>query len=147
MLRLWNCATQYHVKNVTIALDDETHRNARIRAAELGTSLSALVKGYLATLTSGGAPVAEGVRELGMPFKHAVSSDTGPWLIDGKLSYTRDGKPRQPGSLRGKLPEDDAWLEWSPEMLEFFEKLQTESWDDGDPADDLLFDESQLPPQ
>lgn len=135
------------MKNVTIALDDETHRSARIRAAELGTSLSALVKNYLTTLTSGGALAVGGVREMGMPFKPAASSDTGPWLIDGMLSYTPDGKPRQPGSLRGKLPEDDAWLEWSPEMLEFFEKLQAEPWDDGDPADDLLFDESQLPLQ
>ena len=135
------------MKNVTIALDDETHRNARIRAAELGTSLSAMVKNYLTTLTSGGAPVADGVREVGVQFEHAPPKETGPWLIDGKLSYTRDGKPRQPGSLRGKLPEDDAWLEWSPEMLKFFEKLQTDPWDGGDPADDLLFDESQLPPR
>ena len=35
------------MKNVTIALDDETHRLARVRAAELGTSLSAMVKAYL----------------------------------------------------------------------------------------------------
>ncbi len=35
------------MKNVTIALDDETHRLARIRAAELGTSLSAMGKAYL----------------------------------------------------------------------------------------------------
>lgn len=131
------------MKNVTIALDDETHRAARIRAAELGTSLSAMVKNYLTTLAAGDAPVS-GVREMGMQFKHAPPSDTGPWLIDGKVSYTRDGKPRQPGSLRGKLPEGDAWLEWSPAMLEFFDKLQNEPWDD-DPDDVLEFDESQLP--
>ncbi|MBX3561905.1 MAG: hypothetical protein KF780_08840 [Sphingomonas sp.] len=35
------------MKNVTISLDDETHRRARIRAAELGTSLSALVRELL----------------------------------------------------------------------------------------------------
>lgn len=136
------------MKNVTIALDDETHRNARIRAAVLGTSLSALVKAYLTTLASGDAPAADGVREVGMPFKHAeLVKDGPPWFIDGVWSYTRDGKPRQPGSLRGKLPEDDAWLEWSPEMLAFFDELQSEPWADGDPADDLLFDESQLPLQ
>ena len=119
------------MKNVTIALDDDTHRKARVRAAELGTSLSALVKTYLTTLATGDAPIVGGVREVGMPFKHAKPAKDGPpWFIDGVWSYTRDGKPRQPGSLRGKLPEDDAWLEWSPEMLEFFEKLQTEPWDD-----------------
>ena len=53
------------MKNVTIALGDEIHRKARIRAAELGTSLSALVKTYLMTLAVGDAPVApKQLREL-----------------------------------------------------------------------------------
>ena len=38
------------MKNITVAIDDETHRLARIRAAELETSLSALVREYLRTL-------------------------------------------------------------------------------------------------
>jgi hypothetical protein len=138
------------MKNVTIALDDEVHRQARIRAAELGTSLSALVKDYLVGLVAGQGQPNAGVREMSMPFKHAAAvpvADGPPWLVDGKWVYTKDGKPRQPGSMRGKLPEDDSWLEWDPEMLAFFDKLQNEPWDDGDPADDLLFDESQLPPQ
>ena len=88
------------MKNVTIALDDDTHRAARIRAAELGTSLSALVKDYLNGLAAGDAPAAlSGVREMPMPFKHAEPTKAGPpWLIDGEWSYTRDGKPRQPGA-------------------------------------------------
>lgn len=119
------------MKNVTIALDDEIHRQARIRAAELGTSLSALVKDYLTGLVAGDGPAPSGVREMPVQFKHAETAKDGPpWLVDGKWVYTRDGKPRQPGSMRGKLPEDDSWLEWSPEMLEFFDKLQTEPWDD-----------------
>lgn len=136
------------MKNVTIALEDEVHRQARIRAAELGTSLSALVKGYLTGLAA--EPVtATGVREMQLPFKAApaaaVPAMTGPpWLVGGKWVYTKDGKPRQPGSMRGLLPEDDSWLEWDAEMLAYFDKLQTEPWDDGDPADDLLFDKSQL---
>jgi plasmid stability protein len=58
------------VKNVTIALDDETHRRARIRAAELGTSLSALVKHYLATLGDGDSVTTPyvGVREMPLSF-------------------------------------------------------------------------------
>lgn len=35
------------MKNVTISLDDETHRKARIKAAERGKSLSALVRDLL----------------------------------------------------------------------------------------------------
>jgi hypothetical protein len=38
------------VKNITVTLDDETYRRARIRAAELETSVSALVKRYLVDL-------------------------------------------------------------------------------------------------
>ena len=39
------------MKNITVSVDEETHRFARIRAAELGTSVSALVRGYLKSLT------------------------------------------------------------------------------------------------
>lgn len=38
-------------KNITISIDEETHRRARIRAAELDTSVSALVRDYLRDLT------------------------------------------------------------------------------------------------
>jgi hypothetical protein len=134
------------MKNVTIALDDEVHRKARIRAAELGTSLSALVKDYLNVLVSDGGPASSEMREMQMPFKHAEPAKDGPpWLVDGKWVYTKDGKPRQPGSMREQLKDlPDNWDEWSAEMLAFFDKLQNEPWDDGDPADHLLFDESQL---
>jgi hypothetical protein len=104
------------MKNVTIALDDEVHRQARIRAAELGTSLSALVKDYLNGLAAGDLVPASGVHEMPMPFKHAQPIKDGPpWFINGKWSYTPDGKPRQPGALRkpGKstdLPETPDWL-------------------------------------
>ena len=120
------------MKNVTIALDDEVHRQARIRAAELGTSLSALVKDYLVGLAGGPAPAIAGVREMQMPFNQAAPAASGPpWLVDGKWVYTKDGKPRQPGSMREKLKDlPDNWDEWSPEMLAFFDKLQNDPWDD-----------------
>ena len=38
------------MKNITVTLDDETYRRARIRAAELDTSVSALVRRYLIDL-------------------------------------------------------------------------------------------------
>ena len=41
------------MKNVTVSLDDETWRKARIRAAESNTSISALVKRFLNELGSG----------------------------------------------------------------------------------------------
>ena len=44
------------MKNITVAIDDETYRQARVRAAQLETSLSALVREYLRTLV--GKPAA-----------------------------------------------------------------------------------------
>src|SRR5438270_2428653 len=41
------------MKNLTVSLDDETYRRARIVAAERDTSVSALVKRYLVELASG----------------------------------------------------------------------------------------------
>lgn len=41
------------MKNVTVSLDDDTYRNARVKAAQQGRSLSALVRDYLRDLGSG----------------------------------------------------------------------------------------------
>ncbi|MCI0361955.1 MAG: hypothetical protein L0211_26020 [Planctomycetaceae bacterium] len=38
------------MKNITVSLEDEVYRRARIKAAELDTSVSALVKRYLIDL-------------------------------------------------------------------------------------------------
>ena len=47
------------MKNITVSVDEETHRLARIRAAEMDTSVSALVRDYLRSLVEG--------RTLGRP--------------------------------------------------------------------------------
>ena len=41
------------MKNVTVSIDEHTHRQARIRAAEMGSSISALVRAYLKSITAG----------------------------------------------------------------------------------------------
>jgi predicted transcriptional regulator len=46
----WYCG---NMKNITVSLDDETYRRARVIAAERDTSVSALVKQFLAELASG----------------------------------------------------------------------------------------------
>lgn len=120
------------MKNVTISLDDETYRAARIRAAELGTSLSALVKEYLNGLADG--PLVQGVREMPMPYiatPAVVGAGGPPYLINGQWVYTKDGKPRLPGALNGLSGAADDFDEWPPEMLAFFEKLQSDPLDDG----------------
>ena len=40
------------MKNITVSIDEHTHRQARIRAAELGTSVSALVSNFLNRLVA-----------------------------------------------------------------------------------------------
>jgi hypothetical protein len=38
------------MKNITVSIDEEVYRRARIKAAELDTSVSALVKAFLVEL-------------------------------------------------------------------------------------------------
>ena len=40
------------MKNITVSVDDDTYRRARIKAAERDTSVSALVKDFLVELSS-----------------------------------------------------------------------------------------------
>jgi plasmid stability protein len=42
------------MKNITLKIDDETYRKARIRAAREGTSVSAMVKEFLTAHTDEG---------------------------------------------------------------------------------------------
>lgn len=40
------------MRNITVAVDDETYRRARVKAAELDTSVSRLVRDYLIDLAA-----------------------------------------------------------------------------------------------
>jgi plasmid stability protein len=52
-----------NMKNITVSVDDETHRRARIKAAEQETSVSALVKQFLTALAEGGNATTHLARE------------------------------------------------------------------------------------
>jgi hypothetical protein len=52
------------VKNVTLSLDDQTWKSARIAAAERGVSLSALVREYLKSLRPSQETHEEHVRRM-----------------------------------------------------------------------------------
>jgi len=69
------------VKNVTLALPDEVYRLARIRAAESGTSVSALVADYLRSLTSGSAEF-DRLAQL----QRDVTSEITEFRAEGRLS-------------------------------------------------------------
>ena len=51
------------MKNITVSVDDETYRLARIRAAEHGTSVSAMVREYLGRLAKP-QPQSKSLREI-----------------------------------------------------------------------------------
>lgn len=113
------------MKNLTIALDDATHRAARIRAAELGTSVSAMVKAYLVQIASDHVP-ANTVREERAVFELATGAaekgpDGQPYFVDGRWVWTRNGKPRQPGALKGKLRVADDFDAWPDGFLDAFD--------------------------
>ncbi|HRW48533.1 MAG: hypothetical protein M9936_18660 [Caldilinea sp.] len=40
------------MKNITVSVDDEVYQRARVKAAEMSTSVSALVRSYLIQVTS-----------------------------------------------------------------------------------------------
>jgi len=109
------------MKNVTIALDDETHRLARIRAAELGTSLSALVKAYLQAVASGDAPAEPspaGVREMPQTFQQMPKGE-----------FVPSKKPRQPGAMRGQIRMADDFNETPQWLIDAMEgKDDDEFW-------------------
>jgi plasmid stability protein len=134
------CDTVF-VKNVTISLDDEIHRAARIRAAEKGTSLSALVKDYLQTLCE---PRQEtGVRDMAMTFSAQPASlmfdpdlPSGAYgrFADGTPYYTKDGKPRKPGAMR------HLYKDWDGDVGDWPDDVQAsfDAWNFDDPNLDLL---------
>ena len=47
------------MKNITVSVDEETYRTARVKAAEAGTSVSALVRSFLVALNQGSSAETE----------------------------------------------------------------------------------------
>jgi plasmid stability protein len=121
------------MKNVTISLDDDTYRAARVYAAEHGSSISALVKAYLKDLASGtsAADVAErisGGREMPSTFVPSPATSGPPWLVAGKKVWTPNGKSRQPGAMRvAGAPAGDTSDAWPEDVLASFD-----AWDEND---------------
>ena len=67
------------MKNITVSVDDETYRQARIRAAELGTSVSAVVRRFLADFAASGRAkaTAENLAESARRYEGEQRRDDG----------------------------------------------------------------------
>ena len=61
------------MKNITVSLDDDTYRRARIRAAEMDTSVSALVRRYLVDL-AGAESEFERLEKLEQTLRERIKS-------------------------------------------------------------------------
>ena len=130
------------MRNITIAVDDETYHAARVRAAERGTSVSAMVKTFLQEQI---AEPSTGVREMPMTFAHAKAVEPLPpgaygRFPDGAPYYTPGGKPRQPGAMRGMIEwtEDcDSWPDGFLDALYGDDTPASQTWYMG-PANDAL---------
>lgn len=57
------CAYCDNMKNITVSVDDDVYRRARIKAAERETSVSALVKQFLTRLVTGESEAENLARE------------------------------------------------------------------------------------
>ena len=76
------------MKNITVSVDDATYRHARIRAAELDTSVSALVRDYLRTLT---------VRQVVLPMSYWYSASESGGMAQA-ARWSNDGSSYSSGS-------------------------------------------------
>ncbi len=108
------------MKNITVSVDEETHRLARIRAAELDTSVSALVRDYLRSLvgdaagdstsgSQGGETEAErrrrGLREVIADIRAASSGFSAADNLPREELYDRAGARAEAQAAAG--PEDE----------------------------------------
>jgi predicted CopG family antitoxin len=69
------------MKNITVSVDDEVYRRARMKAAELDTSVSALVKRFLAELAAGETDIERLKRE-----ERALRERIGAFTAGNRLS-------------------------------------------------------------
>ena len=79
----YTCYTDY-VANLTLAIDDELLRRARIRALESGTSVNAAVRDFLVTYT--GTPQQEATLRTLI----ALADDASATSKGGRRSWTRE---------------------------------------------------------
>jgi plasmid stability protein len=79
------------VKNITVSLDDDVYRRARIAAAERDTSVSALVRDFLVGLGSGESE-AERLRKA----ERALRAQIGEFRAADRLSRDALHERRKP---------------------------------------------------
>lgn len=75
------------MKNITLKIDDDTYRKARVRAAQQGTSLSALVRDFL---------IGQAGEEDGRDARRVAALDELYRLTEERGDRLRGKSPMQP---------------------------------------------------
>lgn len=134
-------------KNITLAIDSNLHRKVKILAAKHDMSLSKLVTFCLETMVDdlekiadiaeqdGFQPMPSSLKEKAIPFTDApkgeaftpttvdsvdMGPDGQPYQVDGQWVWTPNGKPRQPGAMRGLLVMSDDFDDWPEDIMASF---------------------------
>ena len=125
------------MRNITVSVDDKTHRLARIRAAELDTSVSALVREYLQALAN--TDFLQGDTEVGIDEAKIVAQDTTVGRHVQQLY--EEARARVEAVARRPIRDVQELVEFRRQMLkEFFEDFDRKGLG-LDPRDNLPRDE------
>ena len=76
------------MKNLTLALDDQTYKVARVVAAYQGMSLTALVRNYLQSLSP--APAADPMRDIFAAMDLATGSFSAAKRLSREVAHARN---------------------------------------------------------
>lgn len=76
------------MKNITVSVDDETYRKARVYAAANDTSISAIVKAYLSKLDIVGKDLSR-LREEGRKLRSEIKNFNGADRLSREQLYDR----------------------------------------------------------
>ena len=82
------------MKNITVSIDEETYRLSRIKAAERGTSVSALVRSYLMSLVQGNADESQKVETESQRRRRLITEVLGDIHACGGGLRMADNLPR-----------------------------------------------------
>ena len=95
------------MRNITVSIDDETYRRSRVRAAELDTSVSALVRRYLNRLAQGKG--LDGAAEVAAAETERERRERMLWDVFEDIRATRPGFRASENLPREALHDRDAF--------------------------------------
>ena len=77
------------MKNITVTVDDDTYRQARICAAQQDTSVTALVRGFLTNLAQGESEF-ERLRQQELRLRERITAFSGGDRLSRDAVHERD---------------------------------------------------------